>query len=239
MSTKKKKTSKVSKAKKGKRGKLIVIDGTDGSGKATQVKILYDRLKRDGVKVKTIDFPRYKDNVLGSLIRECLDGKHGDFVSLSPRVASVLYAVDRFESAPEIDTWLASGYHVIANRYTTANQMHQGGKIAEKKKRREFLEWLDHLEHSLLGIPRPDLVLYLHLPLEVSLALIAKRAEETGTFPDSAERNTRYLFQAQQGALAIVKEKNAWTKIDCSRNGQILSRDDISELIMGVVEKVL
>ncbi len=158
---------------------------------------------------------------------------------MSPRIASVLYAADRYESSDEIREWLESGYHVIADRYTSANQMHQGGKIADEKERREFLGWLDQLEHGALKLPRPDLILYLHLPLEVSLALIAKRAQEVGGFPDDAERNTRYLFQSQQGALAIVKEKNNWVKIDCSEGNDILPRERIAEIIFEKVGRIL
>ncbi len=225
--------------KKTKRGKLIVIDGTDGSGKATQVKLLVAKLKKEGIPVQTIDFPRYQNNTLGKLIRECLDGKHGDFISLAPRIASVLYAADRFESSNQITDWLENGYSVIADRYTSANQMHQGGKISNTRERREFLEWLDRLEHGAFKLPRPDLILYLHLPVEVSLGLIMKRAEEEGRFPDEAERNTRHLFQSQQGALAIVKDLNTWTKIDCSRDNEVLPREEIATLIFRRVKKIL
>lgn len=225
--------------KKPVRGKLIVIDGTDGSGKATQVKLLVERLRSQKFSIETIDFPRYKDNLFGALIRECLDGKHGDFVTMSPRIASALYAADRFESSQQIEEWLAAGKHVIADRYASANQMHQGGKIADEKERRDFLLWLDRLEHETFGIPRPDIILYLHLPLEVSLAMIMKRAEEEGKFPDEAERNTRYLFQSQQGALTIVKDRNNWVKIDCSHQNVVLPREQIAEMILGEVKKIL
>src|SRR3989344_7072606 len=116
---------------KNKRGKFIVIDGIDGSGKATQVKLLADKLRRLKIPVKTIDFPRYHDNFFGQLIGEYLSGAYGDFIQTDPRVASVLYAADRFESSREIRQWLADGYLGIADRYVSANSIHQGGKIAD------------------------------------------------------------------------------------------------------------
>ena len=112
---------------KNKTGKFIVIDGIDGSGKATQTKLLTNRLKNLGVKVKAIDFPRYYDNFFGKLLGEYLSGVYGDFTQVDPRVASVLYAADRFESSQQIKKWLATGYTVIADRYVSANQIHQGG----------------------------------------------------------------------------------------------------------------
>ncbi len=146
-------------------GKLIVIDGIDGSGKATQVALLKKRLQQEGVRVKTIDFPRYYNNFFGGLIGEYLSGKYGDFIAMDPRVASVLYAADRFESSKEIKKWLDEGYVVLADRYVSANQIHQAGKIDEPKVRKEFLAWLDTMEYEVFQIPRPDLVVYLDVPL--------------------------------------------------------------------------
>ncbi|MEK7181986.1 MAG: thymidylate kinase, partial [Patescibacteria group bacterium] len=104
-------------ARSRKKGKLIVIDGTDGSGKATQTDLLLKRFKKEGLLVKKLDFPRYEDNFFGKFIGECLAGEHGDFVSLDPRIASSLYAFDRFETKPLIEKWLSAGYTVILDRY--------------------------------------------------------------------------------------------------------------------------
>ncbi|MEK6820941.1 MAG: thymidylate kinase, partial [archaeon] len=118
-----------------KKGKLIVLDGIDGSGKATQVKLLAEKFKRLGIPTKVIDFPRYYDNFFGKLIGEYLSGQYGDFIQTDPRVASVLYAADRFESCEQIKDWLGKGFVVIADRYASANQIHQGGKIGQPKRR--------------------------------------------------------------------------------------------------------
>lgn len=117
-----------------KKGKLIVIDGTDGSGKATQVKLLVKRLKKSGRKVKAIDFPQYYDNFFGKTIGECLIGENGNWAKINPRIASVLYAADRWESSKKVKKWLKGGYFVIADRHASSNQIHQGGKVLETKK---------------------------------------------------------------------------------------------------------
>jgi dTMP kinase len=215
-----------------KRGKLIVIDGSDGVGKATQTKLLIERLRQEGIPVETLDFPQYTQNFFGRLIRECLDGKHGDFIAVDPHIASVLYAADRFESRTKIEQWLARGKVVVLDRYVSANQLHQGGKIRDSKKRKAFLEWLDAMEHAVFKIPRPDLVIYLHLPTELSLRLIDGRGKK-----DQAERNVRYLANAKASALKIIKSNNAWLKIDCSRRGAVLSREAIHEQIFTQVRK--
>ena len=123
-----------------KRGKLIVIDGTDGSGKATQTNLLVKHLKQDGKKVAVIDFPDYYSNFFGKFIWHCLSKQYYNFVKVHPKIVSVLYAADRFESRDKIKKWLAEGNIIIANRYASANQINQGGKIANIKKRENFIK---------------------------------------------------------------------------------------------------
>ena len=157
------------------KGKLIVIDGTDGSGKATQVSLLETALKKSGYKVKLVDFPEYYNNFFGKFIGHCLTEQYYNFINVHPKIASVLYAADRFESSKEINSYLEKGYIVLANRYVSANQIHQGGKIKNAKKRSEFIKWLDEMEYGVFKIPRPDLVLYLSVPLELSLKMMKER----------------------------------------------------------------
>ena len=116
-------------------GKLIVIEGGDASGKETQAKLLAERLTAAGKNVQLLDFPQYDENQIGGLIRECLDGKRGNFMSIDARIASVLFAADRFESKAKIEAWLDSGAIVILDRYTSANMLHQGAKIADATER--------------------------------------------------------------------------------------------------------
>ncbi len=216
-----------------KKGKLIVSDGIDGSGKATQTALLTSRLKKEGVSVKTIDFPQYTKNFFGKLLRECLDGKHGDFLHLDPRIVSLLYAADRFESSARIRSWLSEGYIVIADRYTSANQIHQGSKLADVKEQKNFLQWLDRMEHDVLGVPRPDLVLFLHVPVRISQELIKGRVR------DLAESDTAHQEKALLNALAVIKKGKRWKKVPCTKDGGILPKEVIHEKVYAIMKKEL
>lgn len=216
-----------------KKGKLIVIDGADGSGKATQTALLLKRLKKEKVPVVALDFPQYTKNFFGKLLHRCLAGEYGDFISIDPHIASVLYAADRFESKKKLEQWLAAGKVVILDRYVSANQMHQGGKISDARKRKEFLAWLDTMEHKVLGLPRPNRIIYLHVPVAVSQVLLKDKKR------DLAEQNMKYLSDSQRGALKLIEASNAWVKIDCTKNGMMRSREDIHEDVYAQVKKVI
>lgn len=230
--------------KKGK-GKLIVLDGSDGSGKATQTRFLLARLKQEGYKVKTIDFPQYEVNLFGKLIGECLAGEHGDFVTIDPHIGSTLYAADRFESKPQIEKWLKAGHIVVLDRYVSSNQIHQGGKIYDTRKQRKFLEWLDRMEHEVFAIPRPDLIVYLDVPAEVSQRLLQsedmkrKKVYLRKGQKDTVEQNEKYLIESRANALKLVKKLNHWTKIECTKKGELLSRESIAEKVWKEVTSIL
>lgn len=219
-----------------KKGKFIVIDGTDGSGKATQVKLLVRKLRKNGYKVKTIDFPRYYNNFFGKLIGECLSGKYGDFLAVDPRIASVLYAADRWESSKKIKEWIKEGNIVVVDRYASSNQIHQGAKIKNKKKRLDFLRWLESLEFKVFKIPKPDLIVFLDMPVKFTLELLKKKTavkkkrymEGRG---DMAEDNPEHLYDSQKSATFMLKQYNNWLRVDCMKNGKIMSKDEINELV--------
>ncbi len=229
-----------------RRGTFIVIDGIDGAGKATQTELLLKRLTAEGKKAVRIDFPRYYGNVFGKLIGECLAGEHGDFLNLDPKIASALYAADRFESKGRIEKWLESGFVVIADRYVSSNQIHQGGKIGNKKKRKAFLEWLDTVEYGVFKIPRPDAIVYLSLPVEMSLSLL-KKSKKLGDKKkrylngkkDVVEHSVRYLENSRRSALAIIRRGNAWKEIVCNRGKKLLPKDAVHELVWREVEKIV
>lgn len=223
-----------------KNGKLIVIDGTDGTGKQTQTKLLLDRLLGEGKPAHSLDFPQYDMNIAGKLLYEALkENKHGDFLGISPKLASVIYAFDRMESAPQIREWLDSGAIVILDRYVTSNQIHQGGKIADPEERKTFIKWLDELEYGAAKLPRPDVVFYLDVPVEVSLRLIRERAEREGSQPDQAESSEQHLRESQERALGIMSDYPIVEIVDCSENSQIKSREAIHELIYQALQKHL
>jgi dTMP kinase len=223
------------------RGTLIVIDGSDGSGKATQTKLLAEKLSAE-----MLDFPRYRDNLIGKLIGECIAGEHGDFLHSDPYVASVLYSADRFESKNMIERWLAEGKTVVLDRYVSANQIHQGGKIADDNKRGEFLEWLEQLEYGIFGLPRADITLYLHMPTELSVTLLKeKRAKEkkssylAGGKQDTVELDIAYLEHAQMSAEWLMRHEKGWRKIECAPQGTIRTREDIHGEVLSIVRPLI
>lgn len=227
-----------------KKGKFIVFEGTDGCGKKTQTDLLIAKLKREGKKVKTIDFPQYENNFFGKFIGECLAGEHGDFAKLDPKIASVLYAADRFESSEQIKKWLDKGYIVIGDRYANSNQIHQGGKITDARKRREFLKWLDKMEFDIFKIPRPDAIIYLNMPLSFSLKLLEeKSAKEKKRYlhgkKDAHESDLKHLQNAKRSALNLVKESSNWIDVKCVVNDNLLSKDKISEIIREEVKNII
>jgi dTMP kinase len=231
---------------KKQKGRLIVIDGVDGSGKATQVELLLKRLRKDGHTVKTVDFPEYYKNFFGKFIGNCLSQQYYNWLNIHPKIASIAYAADRFESSAEIKKWLEKGYIVIANRYVSANQIHQGGKIANSKKRQEFIEWLNEMEYGVFKIPRPDIVFYLSLPVAISLDLIKDR-DRDGKMKrqylkkkkDVHENDTNFLVNSRKSALWLVKTQKEFTQIDCATGGNLHTREDISEEVYEKVKKVL
>jgi dTMP kinase len=227
-----------------KKGIFIVIDGTDGSGKATQTEMLVKRLQKAKVKVKKIDFPAYDRNFFGKLIGECLAGNYGDFIKVDPHIASVLYAADRWESSKQIKKWLDEGYTVIADRYVSSNQIHQGGKLRDEKERIAFLKWLDTMEHKIFAIPRPTAIIYLHLPIDLSFKLLqekslASKKKYLEGKKDLAENDIVHLQDSQKSAVKIVQENNKWLQVECSENGHILTREEIHEKIFLTVRKIL
>lgn len=212
-----------------KKGTFIVIDGTDASGKKTQTALLVKRFESGGRMAKTIDFPRYKTNLVADQIRDGLDGKIAgfDFLALPPKIASIVYAADRVESKEEIEAWLREGNYVVADRYVSSNQIHQGGKIRDEHERESFLTWLDDLEFTRLKLPRPDIIVYLHVPVEISIELARVRAVKNGESPDAAEVSVRHQRESQESALQVIRRSNNWIRIDCAPNGVMLSIEEI------------
>lgn len=205
------------------KGKLIVIDGNDGSGKQTQSEMLRSSLISIGKKVLPLSFPRYEDTFFGRELRKALRGEYGDFVNLDPHLAALLYVADRWASKPLIKHALASGMIVICDRYVSANQIHQGGKIRDWKKREEFLSWLDQLEFGEYSLPRPDICIYLDVPPEVSTRLMSDRTRDT------VESNPEYLVNSHKSAQWLInKRPGEWVHVHClTDNGEVKERKEI------------
>lgn len=218
-------------------GKLIIIDGTDGSGKATQSEKLYKRLKDDGYKVKKVEFPNYNSQS-SSLIKMYLNGEFGDKPEdVNCFVASTFYAVDRFASfKTEWEKFYNEGGIIIADRYTTSNMVHQAAKITNMDEKNYFLDWIYDLEYNKFKLPMPDMVLFLDMPPEYSLKLMEDRKNKfTGDFDkDIHEKNKEYLINSYKNALYCA-ERYGWTKVDCVRNKKIRGIDDIHSDIYDIV----
>lgn len=218
-------------------GTLITIDGLDGSGKQTQSEILYDRLTKAGIKAKIVSFPDYESNS-SALVKMYLGGEFShDPNAVNAYAASSFFAVDRVASF--ISNWKEdydNGCVIIANRYTTANAIHQLSKIDDSEERKKFLDWLYDFEFKKLAIPSPDLTLFLEVPVEISLALIKARSEETGREIDIHE-NAEHLTKAYSAAL-FSAERLGWTTVHCSENGKMRTREAIADEIYNAVIKI-
>ncbi len=214
------------------KGKFIVIEGTDGSGKGTQVQLLLSRLRLAGVPVEMVDFPQY-DSPSSYFVAKYLRGEYGTADEVGPYRASLLYALDRYDKSFDIKKWLSEGTCVIANRYVSASMGHQAGKIDDSKERDEYLKWLHHLEFDICNIPKPDQTIFLYVPPEIGQKLVdhkALRDYTKGKKADIHEADLDHLKKASE-AYFYVAEKYGWTTIPCTEEGEMLSREAIHERI--------
>lgn len=223
-------------------GKLIVIDGIDGVGKATQTKLLIERLVREGFKTATLDFPQYYNNFFGKLIGRFQNGEFGDAPTANPYLASVLYAADRWETKGKIEKWLSEGKIVVLDRYVSANQIHQGGKISDLEKKKKFLDFLEKMEFKIFKIPKPDAIIFLNVPYEISKELIVKKAQRDYVGDgkqDKVEKSKIYQEGAYRQSLEMVKKHNNWDEINCVKDEKILSPEVISDKIWQSIKRFI
>ena len=211
-------------------GKLIVIEGTDGSGKSTQFQLLSEHLKKDGKDFRRLVFPRYAEPS-SALIRMYLGGEFGTNPNdVNAYAASAFYAVDRYASFKKVwGDWYAQGGLVVSDRYTTSNAVHQASKEPEEKQP-AFLKWLYDFEYDKLGLPRPDLVLYLDVPTDFTEQLLRRREQDTHTHADIHEQDTAYLATCRRTGRAAA-QYYGWTVISCVKDGVMRSIEDIHEEI--------
>lgn len=219
------------------KGNFLVIEGSDGAGKATQTALLVERLRSEGRRVETIDFPRYSSNHMGKLLRECLDGKRGDFLNLDPHITSLIYAADRFESSKQIRQWLEDGADVVADRYVSANMLHQGSKIDDEIERTSFLDWLDRTEHEIFEIPRPDIILYLDVPYQVRKRMMEE--DTTRAALDTVEVDETYQTAHEKSAEHLNRRLDSWHQVLCAHEAGLRSREDIHEDVYLVMREQL
>ena len=228
------------------KGKLIVIEGTDCSGKETQSKLLVEKLKKEGEKVATISFPMY-DTPSGRIVGACLLGKpylceeylkenHGFFPEGGGEVDSLTalcyYAADRRYNLPVIEKYLNDGYTLIVDRYVTSNMAHRGGMLETKEERLKMYQKIDTLEYELMELPRPDQVILLYMPYEQACVLKNLRKEA----PDEVELDENYLKRGERAYLELADIYN-YDVVNCAPNNQIRTIEDINEDVYELVRK--
>lgn len=220
------------------KGKLIVFEGTDGSGKATQSQLLCERLAREGVAYKNIDFPRY-GKPSAAMVQEYLDGKLGRHPGdVNAYAASLMFSMDRYASyKQDWGAFYESGGLVIADRYTTSNAVHQASKLPDGE-REKFLDWLFGFEYGLLGLPEPSLVFYLDVPTEVTERLMRERERATHTAADIHEADDAYLRECRENARGVAA-RCGWQRVDCTRDGRMRGIEDIHEEVYARVKALL
>lgn len=200
-------------------GKFIVIEGTDGSGKATQIELLTHRLQEHNYSYQVIDFPRYKDNPYGRVIKEYLNGEYGTLYEVHPKLASIPYAIDRLLAKPLIEKWRDDGSLVIANRYVSANKAHMAAKLPIEE-RDNFIRWLDELEYETNRIPRPDLTILLYLPVGMAQSNVDRKGyrdylnNKIGR--DIHEDNLKYQGDTADIFLRLAKSEPNWEIVECA-----------------------
>lgn len=223
---------------KKRKGKLIVIDGGDGSGKATQSELLSIYLKKHGAHIKNMDFPRYYSSFHGRVVGRFLNGEFGTLNEVSPYLASLAYALDRAGAKDEMDSWLSKGGIILSNRYATSSMAHQAAKLPEGK-RKEFISWLDEMEYKVHKIPREDIVIYLYVPWKIGYDLTLKKDKRiyVNRKLDIAEADIHHRIESEKMYLKLSTERRNWVKIDCvSKQNRLLSKEIIHNKILTVLK---
>ena len=219
-------------------GPLIVFEGTDGSGKSTQFRALCQRLDGQGIPYRRLVFPQY-DKPSSALIRMYLAGEFGSRPGdVNPYAASAFYAVDRYASLRQV--WgedYRRGKLILADRYTTSNAVHQSAKLPPEEQE-PFLRWLDDFEHNKLELPRPDLVLYLDMPTELSIRLLRRREADTHTSGDIHEVDGDYLAACRRAALRAARVLG-WTVIPCAEGERLRDVEEIHQQIWSLAAPLL
>lgn len=223
------------------KGKLIVIEGTDCSGKETQTKRLVERLKNDGLDVFTMPFPVY-DDPTGRIISGPILGKSyicpsyfEDIAHTSPKVLGLYYAADRLFHKDYITEALEKGKIVVLDRYTVSNMGHQGGKMDSPEERAELYEFYKELEYKLLGLPEPDDIIFLHMPSDKVKEIVQSRDETL----DEAESDIEHIKRSEKAYLELSEKFNFKTVSCIDDDGNIRSRDDIAETVYEIAKEII
>ena len=222
-------------------GKLIVIEGTDSSGKETQTKKLYERLANEVEKVRKISFPNYESPACEP-VKMYLAGAFGDnALNINPYPVSTMFAIDRYASYKmDWESFYNAGGIIVTDRYTTSNMVNQASKIENIDEKSKYLGWLEDLEYNKMGIPKPDLVIFLNMPTEMAVKLMeARKNKITGEEKkDIHEKDTSYLKKSYDNACDIAKKYN-WQEMKCVENKRLKTIEEIGEEIYTLVKEIL
>ncbi len=223
------------------KAKIILIEGVDCSGKETQSKLIVKKLNEKGIKCEYFSFPNY-DSPTGKIIGGPFLGKQyisksyfeEGSINVDPKVASLYYAADRLYNINKINDLLDDGINVILDRYIYSNMAFQCSKINEEKGRKEMYKWIEQLEFEFLKLPKPDITLFLHLPVDVSLELLKKRGEEA----DGNESSKEYLSKSEKSYLELC-DLYSFIKVECFKNGNLRDIQDINEELLNIIQSTL
>jgi dTMP kinase len=223
------------------KGKLIVIEGSDSSGKTVQTRLLLERLQKT-YSVATLDFPQYYANFFGRLIGRFLNGEFGDPTKIDPYTSSLLYAGDRLESSSLLLSWMAEGKIIVLNRYVPSNMAFNLAKIDDKEERSRYVSWLETLEYGTNRLPKPDLVLFLDVPIEVAQRLMLRKNARTytnGEKKDKHEANTAYLARVHSEYQQLCQQRDNYIRIQCTFGDKLLDEREISDIVFSEVQKII
>jgi len=219
------------------KGKIITIEGSDGSGKKTQTKLLVKRAMKSGYKVASMSFPQY-DKPTGQRVRDYLNGKLGDLESVDPKLAIKLYAEDRLVAKPQIVSWINSGTNLIFDRWIESNMGHQAAKY-NNNERESIVEWIRNLEVVENRLPESNLVIYLDLPVEYN----QRAMEKEGRIKDLHEANVNYLLKVEETYKWLASKNKNWIRIDClkdSESGKTRKTiEEINDELWKIIEPLL
>ncbi len=225
-----------------KKGKLIVIEGSDGAGKSTQMNLLLEYFKKIDIPVNTLKFPQHGISFFGKMVDQFLRGEFGPLSDVNPYLVSVLYAMDRAGEKEKMDKWLNNGEYIVLDRYVPSNLAHQCGRLP-KRQRLKFLKWDTELEYTYNKIPQEDIVLYFYVPYQTSIKLMQNkdrhgRAYTKGRNKDIVEKDVAYLKNAVETYKWLVKKFPHWVMINCiDKNGNMKSREAIHDEVKNVLYK--
>ena len=216
------------------RGKLVVFEGTDGSGKGTQLALLVRHLQNKNIPFATLDFPRYSESFFGDLAGKMLMGELGPVEHIPPKLAVLPFACDRWLSKKDMDTWRDQGKIVVSNRYTASSAVYHAARLPEKEQQ-QFIDWVVKLEQEIIGLPAPDMTIFFHVPVAVSQKLMEERETLTSKKKDMYEKDLRMLQTVEELYGTLGSRLLNWKVIECTKAETMRSREEIHKEVLDVL----